>query len=436
MAKARESYLGKLAKVQEQEGLVATQSKYGTDLIQNLKDTYGKVKKGLDTRWDQMRSTPTTSGGKLRILKDAEGNTKALREGIEEAEERFLQGSPGSIRQFRDLVGWMDRLKQQGSGPPTWDELRTHYSAMGDAMYGRPIPNNIYRALEYMRNEVVGKQLQDLAVQAGAGDQYNALLKDHSQFEHDWRDTKSVTRRGGSPLAVAMQSPNSATLVPQVTGRTGDLLVKQLSKYQDAGASPMTASAIRKIGSVNPPKPPTPPIIPPEVDPVAVRRQRILEYTSRPKSAYDYLPPRLFTEPLLSMKGIREFVAKYPRKEYPVPTTVRTAPLRTTTSVPAAPSAAEPFVDMATRRGPGEPAAARAQILQGQLDSLRMQLKQQLAARDPAYWNTRNKLQDVEAQYNSLFGSGPTSKTMTSSGGGANYSADQLAEFKRKHGIQ
>jgi hypothetical protein len=442
MAKAQESYLGKLAKVQEQEGMVATQSKYGTDLMQNLKDTYGKVKGKLDARWDQLRSTPTTSRGQLRILKDAEGNTKALKDGITEAEDRFLQGSPGSIRQFRDLVGWIDKLKQQGSGPPTWDELRTHYSAMGDAMYGRPIPNNVYRALEYVRNEVVGKQLEDLAVKSGAGDQYNALLKDHSQFERDWRNTKSVTRGGGSPLAIAMQAPNSATLVPQVTGRTGDLLVKQLAKYQDSGASPVTASAIRKIGTVNPPKQPTPPVTPPEIDPVAIRRQRILEYTSRPKSWYDILPPRIISEPLLSNQRIREFVARYPRKEFPVPRTVRTTPLRTTTSVPSAPSAAEPFVDMATRRGPGEPGpSARSQILQNQMDSLRMQLKQQLASRDPSYWATRNKLQDVEAQYKSLFGTGPSSPTMTSGGGAdLNYSAEDLAKLKadlaRRYGNQ
>ncbi len=98
---------------------------------------------------------------------------------------------------------------------------------------------------------------------------------------------------------------------------------------------------------------------------------------------------------------------------------------------------AEPAVDMATRRAPGVPVWEQSMILQERLNSLRLQLKQQLASKDPDYWNTRNKLQDVEAQYKSLFGSGPSSQTMTSGGGGgANYTADQLAEFKRKHGIQ
>jgi hypothetical protein len=98
---------------------------------------------------------------------------------------------------------------------------------------------------------------------------------------------------------------------------------------------------------------------------------------------------------------------------------------------------AEPSVDMATRRAPGVPVGEKSMILQERLNSLRLQLRQQLAARDPNYWNTRNKLQDVEAQYKSLFGSGPATSDLTKEGGaGANYSADQLAEFKRKHGIQ
>jgi hypothetical protein len=186
-------------------------------------------------------------------------------------------------------------------------------------MYGRNIPNNVFRALAYVRNDVIGKQLEAMAYHAGAGDVYNQLLRDHSQFENDWRNTRSVTRAGGSPLAIAKNAPNAATLIPQVTGRTGDLLVKQLSKYQEHGSSPATAAAIRKMGTINLAKPPVPPRVPPEIDPVAVRRERILQYTSRPKSLYDYLPPRVFTEPLLSNRFIREWVAKYPRREYEVP---------------------------------------------------------------------------------------------------------------------
>jgi hypothetical protein len=452
--------------------LERSQSEYGERLQKNLKDTYQTVKSRLDSRWHKLRTTPTQKGGALGILNDELGNAKDLQSGMKTAEEKFLHGSPGSVRQFRDLAGWIER-GDWGLKDPTWDELRTHYSALGDAIYGRPVPPNVLRALRFMRDDVIGSQLNSMAGKAGVGEDYTSLLKDHSQFESDWRDMHSVTRAGGSPLAVALKAPNAASLIPQITGKTGDILIERLAKYTDAGASPGTASAIRKLdtevnnlpkvrvpaapGKFEPPaesklgeppelklpkapnlktaKPPDP-VHP--IDPVAVRRQRILEYTSRPKSAYDYLPPRVFTEPLLSNKTIREWVAKYPRKEFPVPSTIRTAPIRETTSVPKAPSAAEPFIDMATRRGPGEPGpAVKAQILQGQLDSLRLQLKQQLASRDPAYWNTRNKLQDVEAQYKSLFGSGSSSPTMTSSGGGgANYSADQLAEFKRKHGIQ
>lgn len=372
VAKARKEWVEKAyaAKQAQQEAarvdarreiLGRSQSEYGDRLRQNLQDTYKTVKSRLDSRWNGLRSTPTKSGGGLSILGDSLGNAVDLKDGMENAESQFLQGSPDSLKQFRDLTGWISRDadgKIDGGGaplkPPTWNELRTHYSAMGDAMYGREIPANVFRALRYVRDEVVGGQLRDMAAKAGVGDKYASLLKDHSQFESDWRDMSSVTRGGGSPLAAALKAPNAATLIPQVIGKTGDLLMERLGKYRDSGASPATASAIRKLGSeiknlpsVKVPKTPGKLELPDEpsmgpapelklprdpklrtakqpepvnaVDPVSIRRKKLTEAAAKKFSWWDTFPPYLIERLALKNPAFREWVASQPRKETPVP---------------------------------------------------------------------------------------------------------------------
>jgi hypothetical protein len=225
---------------------------------------------------------------------------------------------------------------------------------MGDAMYGREIPSNVFRALRYVRDEVVGGQLRNMAARAGVGEKYASLLKDHSQFENDWMDTSSVTRSGGSPLAIARKAPNTATLLPQVTGKTGDLLMERLGKYRDAGASPAMASAVRKLGSdienlssVTIPKAPgkLEPLSEPQMgdapelklprdpkfktarqpdpakplDPVAIRRQKLTEAAAKKFSWWDTFPPYLVERLALKNPAFREWVATQARKETPVP---------------------------------------------------------------------------------------------------------------------
>lgn len=323
------------------ETLGRSQEAYGDNLRKNLQDTYKTVKSRLDSRWNGLRSTPTKSGGGLSILGNSLGNAVDLKNGIENAESQFLQGSPDSLKSFRDLTGWISRDadgKIDGGGaplkPPTWNELRTHYSAMGEAMYGREIPANVFRALRYVRDEVVGGQLRDMAARAGVGQKYSSLLKDHSQFESDWMDTSSVTRSGGSPLAIARKAPNTATLIPQVMGKTGDLLMERLGKYRDAGSSPATASAIRKLGSeiknlptVKIPKSPAKLELPSEptpgtnksVDPVSIRRQKLTEAAAKKFSWWDTFPPYLIERLALKSPAVREWVATQARKETPVP---------------------------------------------------------------------------------------------------------------------
>jgi hypothetical protein len=110
----------------------------------------------------------------------------------------------------------------------------------------------------------------------------------------------------------------------------------------------------------------------------------------------------------------------------------------------AAPKAAgESFTDMVTRRGPGEQPGTSLAQQRTLVDNLRMRFNQQKVAGDPGMWSTASKLREVEAalreaemaQWGDQYKSAP--KALSDKGGaGANYSANDLAEFKKKWGIQ
>jgi hypothetical protein len=218
--------------------------------------------------------------------------------------------------------------------PITWDEARTHYSALGDRLYSGELPGNVARAIRSVR-DVLDEQLSSAAAKSGQGKVYSQLKSDWSDFENDWKDMSSITTKGGSPLARARMAPNSATLVPQVIGKTGDLLLGRLAKYKDAGASLPLAEGVRKLsgqieglpkvrvpkapGNLELPEAPTAKPVPP-VDPVAIRRARLLERAGRPMSWWDLLfPPAGIEHIALKNPAILEWIAKQPRKEITPP---------------------------------------------------------------------------------------------------------------------
>jgi hypothetical protein len=328
------------ARVQaRREVLERGQEAYADRLLKNIKNTYATVKGRLDSRWNSLRSTSITRNGVPTALRDEPLNSRAIADTIDIAERKFLQGAPDSLKQFRDLMNWMREdegmtqlVGEEGGGakaklrPITWDEARTHYTALGDRMFSGDLPGNVMNAIRYVREKGLGEELKAGAGRFKALPQYESLLNDWSQFESDWKDTSSVTRAGGSPLAIAVKAPSGATLSPQVLGKTGDLLMQRLGKYTDAGASPATAAALRKLNAESKALPkvrapefparPKPVEMPPEIDPIAIRRMRLLQYASRPKRWYDIVvPPHAVVEPLLSSDAIREWVARQPRKE-------------------------------------------------------------------------------------------------------------------------
>lgn len=345
-ARTHQEWLNKAMEVKREQAEVARNvarkqvldrgiESYGKRLLDNIQQTHENVKTSLNQRWNQLRSHPINRGGVPTVLKDQPLNSTAIADSIETAEKKFLAGSPESIKQFRDLMNFMETKEAPGFmagskhgalNPITWDEGRIHYSALGDRMFSGDLPGNVRAAIRYVRDEGLGSQLHEVAGKAGAGQQYSSLLKDWSQYEHDWRDMSSVTTGGGSPLARAKMAPNAATLTPQVLGKTGDLLMERLAKYRQFGGSPSTAAAIRKLASESksitrlrapelPPRPRTPEALP-EIDPVAIRRKRLTQYAARPIEFWDLVNPvRWIERPAMSSEAIREWVARQPRKE-------------------------------------------------------------------------------------------------------------------------
>jgi hypothetical protein len=103
----------------------------------------------------------------------------------------------------------------------------------------------------------------------------------------------------------------------------------------------------------------------------------------------------------------------------------------------------ESFEDLVTRRGPGETPPRSLAEQQALVQNMRMRYERMRASGDPAMWNQAQRLHDAEdvlkslekAQWPANYQQAPKNVS-SQGGGGANYTADALAEFKKKHGIQ
>ena len=379
-------------------------------------------------------------GGKLTILSDEPLNSTELADAVREAQDRYLQGQPQQIAVFRNLLKFMEEPESTGAGPPggaaggaagarppelidqpggppakryqpiTWDEGRRQYSALGDAEYSREVNPYVRRAIEYVRKNArsasgrdisLGGQLKAKAEAFGALPAYESLLKDWSQYESDWLDMSSVTRRGGSPLAIASKAPNAATLIPQVTGKTGDLLVKRLKNYSNAGASVGLAEAIQRLdtqikelpksvkvpSAFEQPSLPKYPPLPEPVDPATLRRGKLLDYSGRRLGWWERMfPPILAERAIFKRPSFREMVATMPRAELPLPGELRRPPLERGPSAIQRPLGPELLLPLQT---PSQAGNARQIELVRNLQAL---YERQRAANDPQAMTTGLKL--------------------------------------------
>jgi hypothetical protein len=361
----RKAYESKGAKAEQakiaarKETLERGQQEYGRLVGDNVESTHAAVRGGLDDRWNAMRE---------HIGKDTPLNSVKLSEAVEEGRET-LQGAPADLKVFNDLMNQMESSEAESIDtakgtkpvlrPLTWDEGRTHYSALGDKLYSGELPGNVYRAVKKVRealdNELAQSAEKSVAEREGkaagvkARIEYGKLKLDWKQYMDDWHDMRSMAN-GGSPLARVFRSADAGVAEGLILGKFGDRLLETFAKYDKQGASPRLmqklrvlneqAKALPKVGSkayppklqipeppklaeAKPPKqiaepklppPPKEPKMPPLVDPATIRRHRLEDMAARPFRWYDLFPPYLMEHILLKSPKIREYISNIPRK--------------------------------------------------------------------------------------------------------------------------
>lgn len=331
----------------ELQSLRRGQEAYSKIVKDNVESTHAAVRQSLDRRWGQLREA---------VGPDTPVNSVAIRDAIETAKDKFLLGSPESLKVFNDLTKQMlgeEQLDAPGGIEPalrplTWDEARVHYSALGDKLYSGELPGNVYRGLDYVRNSL-DRELSSVAQARGVGKAYSALKSDWSRYMDDWRDMRSLAV-GGSPLARVLKAQDPGFVSAQITGKAGDRMAETLGRYKQYGGNPNAITRYRDLGarvkalpkvrvpsapgklelppepklgdapeakSVKPPKLQSGPRMEPvgDVDPVAIRRRKLTEMAGRPFRFYDLFPPYLLEHMALKSPAIREWIATQARKE-------------------------------------------------------------------------------------------------------------------------
>lgn len=264
------------------EVLQHTQRAYVDRIKENVAQTYNTVKGKLDARYENMRKRPAAiinedTGETSEVaVKELPLDSTKLKEAVDKG-RKTLQGAPADLKVFNDLV----RQMEQGDGsmvdapdgaeptlrPLTWDEGRTHFSALGDKLYSGELPGNVAKAIKEVRTTLDGElessMVKGVTVKEGQGAgaaakrEYGQLKKDWSTFEDDWRDVGSEGK-GASPLAKLRLAVDRGVIAANVLSKNfGDRLIETLAKYKDSGANPSLLDETRKYnreaqsGSVN-----------------------------------------------------------------------------------------------------------------------------------------------------------------------------------------
>jgi len=334
------------------EDLIDRKSEQAT---QNMVQAERAERAQLDQRWNGLRVQ----------VGNAPVTTTPVMAAIENGRE-MLMGEPASLKVFNDITR---RLTEKGEAIDTpkgvvrvpaedragikesmsFNEARTHYTALGEGLSG-DIPWNVRQALEHVQG-ALDKSIKDTITSAGGAQTvsvYDALKRDWSDYLRTWRDLRPIAK-GGSPLArvIALSRsqlarggmPISRQAARMVITNNGEAAMYLLAKKRAFGADPSIVASLRaanralkalpkttgKIPSVERPEfPKAKPVRKPEepgpLDPVAIRRRKLLESASRRANIWEILfPPYLIEHLALKYPSIREWIAKHPRHELPVP---------------------------------------------------------------------------------------------------------------------
>jgi hypothetical protein len=218
---------------QEQQGHVAT-------VRQGAQELYANIKQTIKNAWDSVRD-------QLPLKEDTAVPTTKIVNTVNRAIKEELLGSPGNLRQFKDLMKQlgMDDFVDEGDGlsetsgkPENWDSdwktLRVHSSALGRALAAGDLPANVYRSLKMVRESVEGT-LGDVAASYGAGDAYKQVKAADHAFRNDFEDLGNVALGEGQPISRLVRAPSDTFAADQILGKPGDILVKNLNKWDATG---------------------------------------------------------------------------------------------------------------------------------------------------------------------------------------------------------
>lgn len=331
--------------------IVKGQQAYSKIIKDNVDSTFNRVNSSLNSRWDALRD---------KVGANTPLNSVKIAEAIDQGRQ-MLQGAPADLKVFNDLMRQMetaDTVDTPEGGTPAlrplgWQEGRTHYSALGDKLYSGELPGNVARAIKLVRDST-DSELHRVAQSKGQGPAYTQLKSDWHNFMQDWKDMGSLAT-GGSPLARVRAAKDSGFVSQAALGKAGERMAETLGKYSSFGGNAGAIARLRalsekakaiprvkvpaapgKFEAPAEPKPIAPPDRKPEpkpptlrsakpykpvppVDPVEIRRKRLLEVGGRPFGLWDMLPPVLLRHLMLKSPAIREWVATQERKELTPP---------------------------------------------------------------------------------------------------------------------
>lgn len=367
------AYAAKKAKAEaaaahsQAQSIVKGQQAYSKVIKDNVDSTYSKVLGSLNGRWNGLRDSISDWANKQSIAGKGERtqlSQTVLANAIGKGRE-MLMGAPADLKIFNDLMRQMEipneQVGQEVGGtepllrPLDWQEGRTHFSAFGEKLYSGELPGNVARAIRYVRDEGLGSELSRIAKDAGQGRTYSGLLSDWSKFEDDWRNLGSVAG-GGSPLARVRAAKDPGFVSQQALGKAGERMAETLGRYSAFGGNAGAVSRLRSLSekgksiprvrvpsapgkfeapaepkSAAPPDRKPEPKAPtlkttkpyrsvPEVDPVQIRRDRLLKSAGRPFGMWEtaFVIPAL-KHLALKSPAIREWIATQERKELTPP---------------------------------------------------------------------------------------------------------------------
>ena len=297
-----------------------------SDRVSQIADkTQSAIKDSFNKRYNAFRKS---------LGDNPQVNWTPVQEAVVDAEKNILQGSPESLKLFRNIVEegpqldeatvfrtsqkteaaanlkemmrsrYMDeatkrRIEAQltaqgvpiepGKGPATITEgLRIpHKDAWGyaqelnDKMNGMHLPQDVYRSFESVKKAVDGV-LQEAADAKNAGPVWKEIQSDYSEYAQRFKDKDS-------PVYKIIHATNPEERLAIITGKEGQNLIDALHKYRGFGGDTeiagkvraLQAAASKVVPELTEPKQPVYPKPPAAFDPNDWRKQRLQEYQRR-----------------------------------------------------------------------------------------------------------------------------------------------------------